>query len=101
MKLDTSHLEIKIDTKQGRAYFTVEDFKDAQLQYELHTDKGTPVLETKSTFVPNALRGKGLASQLAHEVMSFAQKNNYQVKPTCSFVADYLNKHPEFQHLQA
>jgi predicted GNAT family acetyltransferase len=56
-------------------------------------------LDYHHTFVPPALRGSGIASQLAEYALRYARDNGLKVRPTCPFVARYLQKHPEFQPL--
>ena len=56
-------------------------------------------LDYHHTFVPPALRGGGIASQLADFALRYARDNGLKVRPTCPFVARYLERHPEFQSL--
>lgn len=53
-----------------------------------------------STFVPEALRGKGLAEQLAQAAFEHAKAQGWQVIPSCSYLSGaYLKRHPEYQPL--
>jgi predicted GNAT family acetyltransferase len=56
-------------------------------------------LDYHHTFVPTALRGGGIASQLTEYALRYARDNGLKVRPTCPFVARYLVRHPEFQPL--
>ncbi len=56
-------------------------------------------LDYHHTFVPPALRGSGIASQLTEYALLYARDNGLKVRPTCPFVARYLERHPEFQPL--
>lgn len=56
-------------------------------------------LDYHHTFVPPALRGGGIASQLTEYALRYARDNGLKVRPTCPFVASYLERHPEFQSL--
>lgn len=67
-----------IDFRQGEGYM---DF--------LHT-------EVKENF-----SGQGLASQLTKAAVSDAVSTGAMVKPTCSYVATWFQKHPEFQEYAA
>lgn len=53
------------------------------------------------TEVPPALEGQGLASRLAQHAMEFAQQHQLEVMPLCPYMAAYLRRHPELQHLLA
>jgi predicted GNAT family acetyltransferase len=51
------------------------------------------------TFVPPALRGKGLAEKLVRHALSDARAKNLRVLPACSYVAAFIEKNPEFQYI--
>ncbi|HEX9997027.1 MAG TPA: GNAT family N-acetyltransferase [Abditibacterium sp.] len=51
--------------------------------------------------VPQSLRGGGIASQLAAEVVAHARRENLQIVPQCSFMAAYMEKHRETHDLRA
>mgnify|MGYP001627661010 CR=1 FL=1 len=51
------------------------------------------------TYVPAALRGRGLAEQLVRAALEFARTEKVQVVPSCSYVATFIARHPEFQPL--
>ncbi|MGH3627891.1 MAG: GNAT family N-acetyltransferase, partial [Sciscionella sp.] len=56
-------------------------------------------IEFTHTEVDPALRGRGLAAQLMRHALDAAAAQNLQVTPSCSYVAAYLAKHPEYQGL--
>ncbi len=68
----------------------------AVLEYETLEAKA---LDYHHTFVPPGLRGGGIASQLTDFALRYARDNGLKVRPTCPFVARYLQRHPEFQPL--
>lgn len=51
------------------------------------------------TFVPNELRGRGLAEQLVRAGLAWARAERRKVIPQCSYVATFIERHPEFQDL--
>jgi predicted GNAT family acetyltransferase len=53
------------------------------------------------TFVPPALRGRGLAEKLVRAALSDARARNLPVVPACSYVAAFIGKNPEFHPLVA
>lgn len=53
------------------------------------------------TIVPSELGGKGVGSALVKHALDYARDQNKKVIPQCSFVASYINKHPEYQDLTA
>jgi hypothetical protein len=70
----------------------------ALLQYR-ELDAGT--LDFCHTFVPVALRGGGIASQLTEHALRYARQRGYKVVPSCPFVAVYIERHPEYRDLLA
>ena len=91
--------DLHIDEKEGRVYFPTEGERDAELNYDLHADSQPNVMELTSTFVPEALRHNGLGSRLVEKGLRLAEANGYCLKPTCPFVAYYIEEHPHFQKL--
>ena len=69
---------------------------EAVLEYATLNAK---TLDYHHTFVPPALRGGGIASQLTEYALRYARDNGFKVRPTCPFVARYIERHPEFQPL--
>ena len=59
-----------------------------------------PVLVMTHTFVPPALRGKGLAGCLVQRALDFARQCGKKIDPQCSYVASYLDQHPEHADLR-
>lgn len=59
------------------------------------------VITFTHTEVPHRLRGRGLASQLVKGALDAARARNLRVVPRCSFVADYIARHPETHDLVA
>ena len=51
------------------------------------------------TGVPFALEGRGIASRLARAALEYARAHELKVVPLCSFVAGYIQKHPEYKDL--
>jgi predicted GNAT family acetyltransferase len=53
------------------------------------------------TGVPEELGNQGIGSQLARAGLDYAREQSLKVVPSCSFIAGYLQKHPEYQDLQS
>jgi len=51
------------------------------------------------TETPSELRGRGVASELVRGALELIRADGSKVVAGCGFVADYLNKHPEFADL--
>jgi predicted GNAT family acetyltransferase len=87
--------EVIHDINGSRFYFT-ESGKECYLRYE-HVDNETIVIIT--TYVPNELRGKGLAAQLAKSALEYAKENNLKVIPQCGYIRSYVERNKEYQTL--
>jgi len=53
------------------------------------------------TYVPPAMRGKGIAASLAQFVLEYAQAQGLKILPYCPFMAKYMAKHPQYNGLVA
>jgi uncharacterized protein len=53
------------------------------------------------TVVPPELEGQGVASALIRAALAQARERGLRVVPHCSFVAAYIERHPETQDLLA
>ena len=59
------------------------------------------VLMLHHTAVPDALQGQGVAAALVAHTLGWARQQGLHVRPTCSYVAAYMRRHPETQDLLA
>lgn len=89
-------LEITNNTTMHRFEVNVEG-QLAILEYEV---QGKTII-FPHTLVPGALRGRGIADQMAYAALEYARDNQFTVVPRCSFVQRYIQKHPEYQAMVA
>ena len=54
--------------------------------------KGSKLLIVTS-YTPEEHRGKGLASAIMKEVISYARDNGLEIVPVCSFAVNYCKEH--------
>lgn len=59
------------------------------------------VLNATHTEVPSALAGRGIAAQLVAALLAWARSEGLRVNPACSYVAAYMQRHPEVADLRA
>ena len=95
METKKTNLKIKHDLL-GKLFFAKVLGGNAELHYDRYADE---YLDFTSTNVPAPSRGLGIAGQVVEEALQFAKEHQMQVKATCPFVADYIEKHPEHQSL--
>jgi predicted GNAT family acetyltransferase len=72
-----------------------QDGHVAYLEYNL----AGKILQLIHTEVPEALRGKGVASTLAQSALDWARDHQAKVDVICPYVAAYLKRHPEYSSL--
>ena len=57
------------------------------------------LLDINHTEVPAALQGQGVAAALVQAALDWARSEGLRVRPTCSYVASYMSRHPATQDL--
>jgi predicted GNAT family acetyltransferase len=81
-----------------RSRFEVElDGALAWCAYERRDD----VLRAHHTEVPREHRGRGVAAALVEALLDHARENGFKVEPACSYVAGYMDRHPQTASLRA
>ena len=82
----------------------------AESRYELEIDgamaiaayqRRGDVLAFTHTEVPDALEGRGVASRLVKGALDDVRAKGLKIEPACSFVAAYVERHPELGDLVA
>jgi uncharacterized protein len=53
------------------------------------------------TEVPPAFRGQGVGAALVQTALDWARAEGLRVRPVCSYVAAYMERHPDTQDLLA
>ncbi|QLF94758.1 N-acetyltransferase [Pseudomonas sp. ABC1] len=64
---------------------------EGQRAYLAYMDLGKRTLDIYRTFVPDALRGRGIAASLAQHALDYAQREGYEVIASCSYVERYMD----------
>jgi predicted GNAT family acetyltransferase len=82
---------------------------EAKHRFELHLDDGAVAFSDyrpmpgkvmfPHTVVPPHHEGQGLGSAIAKVSLDWARAEGLQVIPACSFYANYMKRHPEYQDL--
>lgn len=77
--------------------------------FELRVGSGEPAILTyrkkgdaivmDHTFVPDAMRGQGIAATLARDALLEARRLGWKIIPDCSYVETFIQRNPEFSNL--
>jgi predicted GNAT family acetyltransferase len=82
----------------------------AESRYELTVDRDTAiaaydldgdVIAFTHTAVPSRLEGRGIASRLIAGALADVRARHLRVRPLCTFVAAYFDRHPDQSDLLA
>lgn len=67
----------------------------AYVSYRLNGKKA--VLD--HTFVPDSLRGQGIAAIIVEAALDAAREAGWKVVPECSYIEVYIRRHPQYADL--
>ncbi|GAB6387400.1 GNAT family N-acetyltransferase [Stutzerimonas marianensis] len=84
----SEQLTIRHD-RTGHQFETTVDGYRAYLAY---VDLGKQTLDIYRTFVPDALRGRGVAAALTQHALDYAAREGFTVIPSCSYVERYMER---------
>ncbi len=78
-------------------------------RFEWHAGNASPAVLTYTqagshvifdhTFVPDELRGRGLAAELVRAALNEARQRRWKIVPRCSYVASFIERHPAYADL--
>jgi uncharacterized protein len=94
MNARTGDHEVRHNTAESR----FEVSTDGLLSVADYQIRGGEMVMTH-TFVPPALRGRGIAEKLVRAALEHAQREKLRVVPACSYVDVFIQRHREFQSL--
>lgn len=88
-----------IHQPDDQAFYALVDGKetDAEMAYSLPSPH---VMDFTHTYVPEELRGKGVADELVKTGLNYARNNGYQIIASCPVVSHFVTQHQEYQSLQ-
>ena len=87
-----------VAVRHNAAEHRFEAEADGHLSVAEYERRGDGIIFTH-TFVPAALRGRGMAEALVRSGLAYACDERLRVVPVCSYVAAFIRRHPEYQPL--
>ncbi|MGB5178224.1 MAG: GNAT family N-acetyltransferase [Gammaproteobacteria bacterium] len=70
-------------------FVTVQDAQESVLEYRLLPDQG---IDFTHTFVPVALRGRGIAEKLVRTGLDWARQQEFEITSSCWYVSRFLKR---------
>ena len=84
---------------QGHRYeLTIDGRMAAKIDYRMRGEGTVDLIHTE--VVPEH-EGQGLGSKIAKFALDDARSRGLKVIPSCSYIAGYVRKHPEYSDLMA
>jgi len=85
-------VKVQQDEKERKFYADV-DGHEAVIEYAKMDD----VYNLVHTYVPEELRGKGIADRLVRGTLDEIKRQGARFLPSCAYVQAFVKKHPEYQ----
>ena len=67
------------------------------LEYRVVSSKPRFMVDFYHTFTSPRAQGRGIAGMMVKEGLEWAEKSDYGVIPSCSYVAAYIQKNPRWK----
>lgn len=90
-------------TVQGGGRFVyAADGAEAELTYAITgASAGATRVIADHTFVPDSMRGQGIAAHLVDALIARARADGWTIVPRCSYVVAAFKRHPEWSDVLA
>lgn len=86
-----------VDNKEENRFEAEIDGQMAVIEYSVKPG----IVSLNHTEVPEALSGKGVASEMIEKVLLQIEQRGLKVIPVCPFIKKYIQKHPEWESIIA
>jgi uncharacterized protein len=80
-----------------KGQFEIE--REGQISFLAYEIDGEGWISLLHTSVPPALRGRGIANELARMALEYAKQHQLKVDVVCPIVFHYTTKHPKYKPL--
>ncbi|RRB18246.1 GNAT family N-acetyltransferase [Larkinella knui] len=93
--MKTKEMAVSINRAENRFELEI----NGRLSFIAYTPKDDQTLVLTHTEVPTKQEGNGIGSRLVKGTFEYIEKYNLKMIPSCSFVANYIKSHPEYNRL--
>lgn len=89
-------------TPSGGRFVYRADNAEAELTYaNTGASAGAIRVIADHTYVPDAMRGQGIAARLVDALIATARSDGWTIVPRCSYVVSAFKRHPEWNDVLA
>lgn len=93
-----SNPEQNVTVRHNEAESRFEAIVDGEVCVADYQKRGEEMAFTH-TYVPPALRGRGIAEKIVRAGLEYARDHKFRVVPACWYVDTYIQRNPEFAGL--
>lgn len=86
-----------VDNKEENRFEAEIEGQMAVIEYSVQPG----ILSLNHVEIPEALSGKGVASEMIEKVLLQIEQRGLKVIPVCPFIKKYIQKHPEWESIIA
>jgi predicted GNAT family acetyltransferase len=86
----------RVNHNEAESRFEVD--LDGKLAVTQYTRRGSHIFYNH-TEVPPEMEGQGIGNSLAKAALDYAEAEGLKVVPRCRFIASYIERNPQYQHL--
>jgi len=87
-------MDLNIVHEPGKRYYVEVDGHVAEASY---TEAADGTRSFNHTFVPDAMRGQGIAARLVRHALDDTRQSGHRFLAVCSYVQRFVEQHPEYQ----
>jgi predicted GNAT family acetyltransferase len=92
--MENKGIGVKFKVNEGVSQF--ELYTNGRMAFLEYHKEGNKIYLTH-TEAPKELQGSGAAAELVKKALEYSKENKLTVVPSCSYVAHYVNQHPEWR----
>lgn len=90
-------MNLDIQHEEGKRFYANVAEESGEVAEITYTEAGDGTRDFRHTFVPENLRGRGIAEQLVRHALDDTRRRGYRYIATCPYVERFVQKHPEYQ----
>jgi hypothetical protein len=90
-------LQLSDSSRAAKCQFEIE--RDGEVSFLAYETDGAGWISLLLTWVSPALRGRGVANDLAQLALEYAKDNDLKIDVVCPVVFHFVSKHPEYKPL--